>query len=172
MWSFNAKAEFAECISELIDHPLVQSMDAVKHHVHKVTCLDHCLFVSYVGFVMAKKLNLDYRAVARAGLLHDLYLCDWSKTNVSRFRRLLIHPGMALENASCFELSALERDIISKHMWPVTLWQVPSYRESVVVNIADKLCATVEFMHLYQLLKTKDTLLSFNHRKCASVTSN
>lgn len=165
MWNTNTKTEFSLCINELINDPVVQSMENIKHHVHSVSCLDHCVFVSYMSFVICKKLNLNYTAAARAGLLHDLYLCDWSKTETSRFQRLLIHPEMALKNASQFELSELEQDIIIKHMWPVTLSRVPSYRESVVVNIADKICAAIEFLHLYDVLKAGDALLSFNHRR-------
>ncbi len=166
MWNMRNKTEFSACIKDIINDEAVQSMDNIKHHVHNVTCLDHCVFVSYVSFVLCKKLNLNYVAAARAGLLHDLYLCDWSKTNVSRFRRLMIHPAMALKNAEKFSLSHLERDIIIKHMWPVTLRQLPGYRESMVVNLVDKICACVEFMRLYHVFKAGRVLSSFNHRRC------
>ncbi|HWP51165.1 MAG TPA: HD domain-containing protein [Clostridia bacterium] len=168
MWNPSVRAEFSDCIKELINDEAVQSMDNINHHVHNVSCLDHCIFVAYVSFVLCKKLKLDYVAAARAGLLHDLYLCDWSKTNVSRFRRLLIHPAMALKNAERFELSDLERDIILKHMWPVTLRQLPGYRESAVVNLADKLCACVEFMRLYDVFRAGRALSGFNHRRCVA----
>jgi uncharacterized protein len=48
-------------------------------------------------------------AAARAGLLHDLYLQKWEETDVGRFRRLVIHPQLALENARAFGLSPWKR---------------------------------------------------------------
>ena len=104
-------------------------------------------------------------AAARAGLLHDLYLCDWKKARVSPWQRLLVHPQMALENAEQFGLSELERDIILKHMWPVTLRRIPRHRESVVVNLADKLCASAEFLRIYNLAHAGERLLEFNRRR-------
>lgn len=168
MWNANNRAEFSACIQDIINDEAVQSMDNIKHHVHSVSCLDHCVFVAYISFVLCKRFKLDYAAAARAGLLHDLYLCDWSKTDISRFRRLLVHPGMALKNAEKFDLSDLERDIILKHMWPVTLRQLPRYRESAIVSLADKFCACVEFMRLYNIFKAGRALSDFNHRRCTA----
>ena len=168
MWNLNNRTEFSACIQDIINDEAVQSMDNIKHHVHNVSCLDHCVFVAYVSFVLCKKFKLNHAAAARAGLLHDLYLCDWSKTDVSRFRRLLVHPGMALKNAEKFELSDLERDIILKHMWPITLRQIPYYRESAIVNLADKLCACIEFMRLYHIFKAGRALSAFNRRRCTA----
>lgn len=168
MWNLDNRTEFSACIEDIINDAAVQSMDNIKHHVHSVSCLDHCVFVAYISFVLCKKLKLDYTAAARAGLLHDLYLCDWSETNVNRFRRLLIHPKMALKNAEKFGLSELERDIIVKHMWPITLRQMPYYRESAVVNLADKFCACVEFMRLYNIFKAGRALSVFNHRRATA----
>ena len=42
-----------------------------------------------------------------------------------------------------FELNELERDIILKHMFPLTL-KLPRYRESYIVLLADKYCAVYE----------------------------
>ncbi|MFV0497645.1 MAG: HD domain-containing protein [Candidatus Fimivivens sp.] len=167
MWNMNNRAEFSTCIEEIINDDMVQAMDDIKHHVDGVSCLDHCVFVAYISFVLCKKFKLDHVAAARAGLLHDLYLCDWSQTDVSRFRRWLIHPSMALKNAEKFTLSSLERDIILKHMWPLTIRQLPSYRESAVVSLADKFCACVEFLRLYNVVKAGRTLSIFNQRRCA-----
>ena len=101
--------------------------------------------------------GLDYRAAARAGLLHDLYLQKWEETDVGRFRRLVIHPQLALENARAFGLSPMEEDIIGKHMWPLTA-PLPYYKESYMVSLADKICATLEMAHLYGLLGVRRNL--------------
>ena len=42
------------------------------------------------------------------------------------------------------ELNDLEKDVIVKHMWPLTI-KFPKYKESYIVTFVDKYCATVEF---------------------------
>ncbi len=165
MWNLEIRDEFYACISDLIEASAVQAMDDIPQHAGGVSCLDHCIFVSYLSFLLCRRWGLDAVAAARAGLLHDLYLCDWKKTSVNLWQRLLIHPQMALENAEQFGLSDLERDIILKHMWPVTLRHIPRHRESAVVNLADKLCATAEFLGIYGLAHAGEQLLEFNRRR-------
>lgn len=71
--------------------------------------------------------------------------------------RLVIHPQLALENARAFGLSPMEEDIIGKHMWPLTA-PLPYYKESYMVSLADKICATLEMAHLYGLLGVRRNL--------------
>lgn len=137
-WKEENRALFAACLNGLEDEPMVRAMDAIPQHVKGVSCYDHCLFVAYVGFTLCRIFGLDYRAAARAGLLHDLYLQKWEETDVGRFRRLVIHPQLALENARAFGLSPMEEDIIGKHMWPLTA-PLPYYKESYMVSLADKI---------------------------------
>lgn len=42
----------------------------------------------------------------------------------------------------------MEKDIIAKHMWPVTL-KAPKYIESFLVGCADKFCALMEMLFIY-----------------------
>ena len=65
------------------------------------------------------------------------------------------HPRTALENAcKYFNLNEIEKDIIEKHMWPLTLRKVPKYKESVVVTMVDKYCSTKEtFSPLVEKIK-------------------
>ncbi|MDD2954822.1 MAG: HD family phosphohydrolase [Oscillospiraceae bacterium] len=150
MWNHKTLEEFQSCVKDLLLEPDVRSMERIRQHSGKISCLDHCIFVSYLSFSICRRLRLNSVAAARAGLLHDLYLCDWNSLSVGRWRRLLIHPQMALENAEAHGLSDLERDIILKHMWPLTLRRVPRHRESFVVNLVDTLCASIEMLHLYR----------------------
>ena len=73
---------------------------------------------------------------------------------------------MALENAKAFGLSEVEEDIILKHMWPVTISKPPRYRESMVVNMADKICTVCEVLRLYQLFGVRKRLGHFNYSCC------
>lgn len=168
IWNPRDLEEFYGCVADLLGHPTVQQMEQIPQHADGISCLDHCIFVSYLSFSLCRRWGLDQVAAARAGLLHDLYLCDWRRMRVNPWRRLLIHPQMALENARQFGLSALEQDIILKHMWPVTLRQIPRHRESAVVNLADKLCASAEFLGLYTLSGAREALIPFNRQKAAA----
>ncbi len=139
--------EYMSYVSDLIDHDVVCEMKQYTHH-GRTTCFQHCLNVSYYNFVLCKLLSLDARAAARGGLLHDLFLYDWH-THRPRKGRMLhgyTHPADALENAKKhFELTAMEQDIIEKHMFPLTL-RPPKYRETVVITLVDKYCGLIEVL--------------------------
>lgn len=167
MWNPCKYTEFESCIHDLVLHPDVQAMDEIDQHVPGISCLDHCIFVSYLSFSICRRLGLDYRSAARGALLHDMHLVDWSNRKDS-WKRLFIHPRIALENACAFGLSDLEKDIIAKHMWPVTFRKFPRHLESAVVNLADKLCATAELLHIYHLIRAGEKLLAFNRRRACN----
>lgn len=77
-------------------------------------------------------------------LLHDYFLYDWHERDASHSWHGFTHPGKALGNASAdFVLTDRERDIIRKHMFPLTP-AIPKYRESVLVCLVDKWCSTIE----------------------------
>ena len=79
-------------------------------------------------------------------MLHDLFLYDWhthARKTGQRFHGFT-HPAAALRNAErYFTLSDLERDIIQKHMWPLTIVP-PKYPESYVICMTDKYCGAME----------------------------
>ena len=136
-------AEYIRCISDLIDHPMVRSMKNYIHHGN-IDCLQHSLYVSYNSYLICRKINLDYRSAARGGLLHDFFLYDWHVATPHRGLHGFVHPRIALQNAKqCFLLNQLEQDIIIKHMWPLTI-KLPKYKETYVISMVDKYCATME----------------------------
>ncbi|MFQ9151359.1 MAG: hypothetical protein ACLR6B_07310 [Blautia sp.] len=45
-----------------------------------------------------------------------------------------------------FDLSVVEKDIIKRHMFPLTPVP-PAYRESYLVCLADKICSSYETIH-------------------------
>ena len=49
----------------------------------------------------------------------------------------------------------MEENIIVSHMWPLSR-RMPRYKEAVVVNLADKMCATAEVCRLYHYLKHRN----------------
>ncbi len=144
------KDEFYEIISEMTQNEAVQKMKKFRQH-YECSCYEHCENVAYISYRICKKLNLDYKAAARAGMVHDLFLYDWRKNeNGRKGFHAFTHPKIALENAKkYFEISEKEEDIILKHMWPVTI-KFPRYIESYVITIADKISAINEGICYYR----------------------
>ncbi|MBR1739425.1 MAG: HD family phosphohydrolase [Ruminococcus sp.] len=138
--------EYFEFVKDLLDHEVVSKMKEFRHH-YGTTCYQHCLNVSYYNYLVCRKLGLDAKSAARAGMLHDLFLYDWHHAPRKRgelphgFR----HPQIAFENASKhFELGKREEDMIKTHMWPLT-FKPPKYAESYVIVCIDKYAALLEF---------------------------
>lgn len=134
---------FLDCISDLIESEVVQKMCNFTQH-GDTTTFDHCLMVSFKSFQFCRKFNLDYRAAARGGLLHDLFLYDWHDKDLKINLHGFYHPGIALRNAEkAFVLDDKEKEIIKKHMWPLTVVP-PKCREAYVICYFDKTCTLKE----------------------------
>ena len=147
---------FLQCVRDLLDTPEVQSMRDIPHHPG-TSCYEHSVFVYYVAFRLARRWGLDARAAARAGLLHDLYLYDPRDKTQYQGNQCFAHPVAALKNAwaLCGSLTPMEENIIVSHMWPLAK-KMPRYKEALVVNLADKLCATAEVCRIYHYLRNRD----------------
>ncbi|MCI9063265.1 MAG: HD family phosphohydrolase [Clostridia bacterium] len=131
-------------IKDIIENEMVQKMKNYRQHFN-VSCFDHCLFVSYNLYLICKKHRLDYISAARAGMVHDLFLYDWRKRQDGRKGlHAFTHAKTAYENAMKFlNLNEKEKDIIIKHMWPVTL-ALPRYKETFWMIYVDKYVAFIE----------------------------
>lgn len=142
----NKDSEYYTLVADLLESSVVRQMENYTHH-GRTTCFQHCLNVSYFNYKICKLFNLNQRAGARAGLLHDLFLYDWHTHKPAEGERLhgFTHAKTSLENAQkYFYVSALESDIIEKHMFPLNLCALPRYRETLVIVFTDKLCGAME----------------------------
>lgn len=141
---------YLRCVEDLLSTRQVISMKQWKHHF-SVTTYDHSLFVSYVSFRLARRLGCDYKMSARMGLLHDLYLYDSRDRSAYSGNQCFYHPMAALNNARALvEMTEKEENIIISHMWPLSKY-LPRSREALIVNLADKFCATVEVLFLSRI---------------------
>lgn len=142
--------EFYDIIANIADNPITQEMKNYRQH-YDCNCYEHCLCVSYYSFLICKKLGLDYKSMARAAMLHDLFLYDWRvKQDGRKGFHAFRHPYIAYKKASTFfSLNKKEKDIIIKHMWPVTVIP-PRYLESYIITLVDKYCALSEGYNYYQ----------------------
>lgn len=135
--------EYLDTIRDLIFHEKVKSMTNYIQH-GRIDCLEHSLYVSYSSYLVCRKLGLNYKAAARGGLLHDFFLYDWHGVKPYQGLHGIIHPRISLQNANrYFCLNELEKEIIRRHMWPLTLVP-PLRREAYVVCALDKYCAVME----------------------------
>jgi uncharacterized membrane protein/HD superfamily phosphodiesterase len=140
--------EFYEIIKDIYEHE--EFLKLKEHHHHTSSIYEHVMSVSYFSYRASKFLKLDYQSTARGALLHDFFLYDWRNHDVpdlpeDKFHGIE-HPKIALQNATKhFALNEIEKDIVVKHMWPLTLVP-PKFKESFVVSFADKYLASKEYV--------------------------
>ncbi|MYV16832.1 HD domain-containing protein [Furfurilactobacillus milii] len=137
-------SEYVALVSDLLARPEVQRLANFTQHHHS-NRLEHSLGVSFDSYKIAKRRGWNYQAVARAGLLHDLFYYDWRTTKFDLGTHAFIHPRVSLRNAEKItELSDMEKDIILKHMFGLTM-AMPKYKESLLVSLVDDYEASHEY---------------------------
>lgn len=141
--------EFQEIIKEIKDNETVLQMKNYLQH-YDSDCFSHCYTVSYYCYLICKKFGLDYKSAARGAMLHDLFLYDWRKKNNRKGLHAFTHGKCAYNNASkLFKLNDIEKDMIIKHMWPVTI-KPPKYKETFILTLVDKYCTMEETVKYYR----------------------
>lgn len=119
-----------------------------------MTVNEHVLSVARCSLALSDRLHIpcSRRELVRGALLHDYFLYDWHMPDEENPHRLhgFYHPGTALRNAlKEYKLTNRERDIIKKHMWPLTVVP-PKCREAWIVTTADKWCSLLETLHMHR----------------------
>lgn len=138
------KEEFENIIKDIKENETVNLMKNYRQHFN-TSCYEHCYNASYYCFLIAKKLHWDYKSVARAAMLHDLFLYDWRKRENNRKGfHAFTHGNTACQNAcKLFNLTEKEQNIIKRHMFPVTLIP-PKSKEGFLLTLVDKYCGLIE----------------------------
>ena len=133
----------------IILSPEAQAMKQFTQH-GETTVFEHCLSVAKFSLLIAYflektlKIEVDKDSLVRGALLRDYFLYDWHVKDKSRRFHGFTHASVAAANANRdFELNDIERDIIAKHMFPLTPFP-PMHREGFIVSLADKWCALAE----------------------------
>lgn len=138
--------EFNNIITDIINHPEVQKLKNFRQH-YSTSIFIHCQNVAYYTYKFCKKHNLEYVDATRAAMLHDFFLYDWREKRDDKkiLPHGFTHPRTAYENAiKYFELNDMQKDVILKHMWPLTVIP-PRYKESFVITLTDKYSALQEW---------------------------
>lgn len=126
--------------------------DFIQHG--NMTVNSHCINVAKYSLAISNKMHIpcNRRELIRGALLHDYFLYDWHDKEHIKLTRLhgFYHPGIALRNAAMeYDLTDREKDIIKKHMWPLTVVP-PMCREAWIVTAADKWCSFLETVRLHK----------------------
>lgn len=110
----------------------------------------HVISVAHTSLAMAERLErlgirIDRASLIRGALLHDYFLYDWHDPDPSHRLHGFTHPFAALARAQedFDDLTERERNIISRHMFPLVPIP-PTCREAWLVCLADKVCALHE----------------------------
>ncbi len=143
---------YMNIVYDILTNSNYKKLNNINHH--GISRMEHLLKVSYCSYKIAKKFNFDYVSTSRGALLHDFYLDGNERCLKRKFLDTFIHPKKALET-SCriFNTNKLEEDIIISHMFPIYL-KVPKYKESVLVNLVDKVIGFKELsMEYFDLVK-------------------
>jgi uncharacterized protein len=130
------------------------------------TVYQHSVNVADKSCRFAQRLNmkLDYDSLIRGALLHDYFLYDWHDKNHGHSPHGFTHPGTALKNAEeDFSLNDIEKNIINRHMFPLTIIP-PNTREAWIVCLIDKLCAFQETTQPF-LTKKKNGMDQYKERR-------
>ena len=148
---------YREALDEMLRDPELLKMK--QYYQHGGNTYAHSVQVAEAALKLARILpfHVKEKDLARGAMLHDFYLYGTNDMTYTAYQHGTRHPRISYENASRhFDLTDTEKDIILTHMWPLNFTRPPRCRESVVVTLADKYCATREYRrHFTRLIKNR-----------------
>lgn len=130
---------------EILESDTVNIEKGCRHH-GRYSVYEHSMRVTKPCIKITNRYHIPVNmgCLIRGALLHDYFLYDWHEFDKSHQFHAFSHAKCALHNAERdFKLTAIEKNMILTHMFPMNL-TVPRYRESVILCIADKICAIQE----------------------------
>ena len=140
----NPDEEIEHILSDICSHPATREMKRFIQH-GRISTYEHCRNVAELSYRMGKTLHLhvDRNTLLKGAMLHDLVFYDWH--DGSHRLHGFTHAEEAAGNAErIFGVDKATRHVISSHMWPLNLTQIPRSKEAWLVCCADKLAAIYE----------------------------
>ncbi len=140
--------EYYEIVKDILNHSEFLKR---KDYIHHESCsvYEHCLAVSILSYLWAKKWNCDYKSAAIGGLLHDFYDKPWQTKNhklvehprTKFFKQHgFIHASEAARNSYQYFPQLMNpkiENIIRRHMFPLNITP-PRYKEGWIITLVDK----------------------------------
>ena len=146
--SYVKDKEYKKIVKDILRNTDFKKMYYIEHH--GISRWEHLIKISYYSYILAKKLKLDYKSVARGALLHDFYFAGDERNKKRKFLDTFSHSKRALATSvSIFDVNKVEQNIIVSHMFPVYPFSLPKFRESVLVDAVDKVIGTYELLREY-----------------------
>lgn len=137
--------EYQKVVGDILYHPIFLKLKNYTHHGNTSTYM-HSVHVSYVAYLLSKEYQSPYlKSITRGALLHDFYLYDWHHAGEGHKFHGFRHARFAYINAQkYFNLDEIEKDIILKHMFPLTFYRFPLYKATWVITYVDKYVSVLE----------------------------
>ena len=155
--SKEVEKQYRKEVEQIINNKDFQKLRYYKQH-NWSDRLMHSINVSYLSWLMARRLGCDAKAAARAGLLHDFCLYDFHEKTPTGEHQAFYHPKVAAKNSKeVFQISEREWDAILSHMFP--LGPLPRNKEAWIITVADKICALMEVCHIAIALARRNRVM-------------
>lgn len=144
----HAGNEYYEIIKTILENSEFLKRKNYTHH-ENCSVYEHCLAVSFLSYLWAKKWHFDYKSAAIGGLLHDFYDKPWqtnnhklSKKQKTKFFKQhgFVHAGEAVKNSYRYFPELMDKrveNIIRRHMFPLNICP-PKYKEAWIITCVDK----------------------------------
>ena len=138
------KEEFESIIKDIDNNNSFRELDNELHH--GISRYGHSYRVAKGVYMLTKTLGFSsYIYATRAALLHDFYF-NYQLEEKNTGKKFIEHPSLAVLNASkYYELSKVQKNMIESHMFP-TCKVLPKYKESILVNLVDKIIGGMELL--------------------------
>ncbi len=137
----------------IIESKTFEQAKKQRHHIRS-NVAKHSLRVATVCAFLAdicKKFDIEVNKpeLVYAALCHDLGMIGRSQEDIllrREFRKT--HPERSVDMASKLigPLSEIEKEAILKHMWPLCSSKSIRYKETIIISLADKLCAITDWI--------------------------
>lgn len=149
------KIEYYDIVYDILKNEEFQKRKHYKHHGN-ISVYDHSIRVSKLAYIIAKKLNKDYKSAAIGGLLHDFYYKPWQENKVKcrLFEKHgFVHAQQARDNSYEYFIELMNDkidNIILRHMFPLNKIP-PKYVEGWIVTMVDKYISLEVFKDIKKL---------------------
>lgn len=148
LYNIKKNKEYKKIVKDILRNVEFKKLYNIEHH--GISRMEHSIKVSYYSYKIAKKIGMDYISVARGGLLHDFFLDGDERNGKRKFLDTFTHPKKALNTSTkYFNINKIEENIIVSHMFPIYK-KIPKYKESILVNIVDKIIGSKELLRCFK----------------------
>lgn len=155
---FDDYVEYYQIIEPIINHPEAQRRKKYPHHIDE-SVYEHVIRVSYDCYKIGKRLNMDYKSLAIAGLLHDFYEHPWQYSNEKKpffQNHAFTHAKNAVLNSKKFFgeniITPKIENIMITHMFPLNK-KIPNSKEAWLLTLIDKADSIDFILHPIALFK-------------------